>query len=336
MTAVPTTLAHVTTSWLSAALAPAHGPVAAVTLQRIGTGTGFASQVGLATPTYAGGGGPKSLVVKLAEGTREADFYRHVGDYAGPRVPHCHFADHDGERSALVLEDLSAARFGDDAVGCSVEDAGLVVDALATLHSRWWGSPRLDDFAWLGPGGQHLDQRLAELPDRLATMGRRYGEADAPEVFRILSGIGPEHAPLLSRLAGPPTTLLHVDAHLDNVAFLDGEAVLFDWQGAGRGLAAVDLSHAVVSALRGDTWRALPELVGRYHARLEAGGVAGYPRARLEEDLQVGALRWLMGVVGWLGRPDAGEMTGRKASLAGAAPARWNAAARELALAELV
>lgn len=339
MTVVPAASGGITTTWLSEALAPHYGPVAACSVEQIGVEFGFASEIARVVPVYEPPGiGPPSLVVKLAAGRsgREAEFYRQVGDYAGPRVPHCFYAAHDpqGDRSVLLLEDLGAARFGDAFTGCSLDDAALAVDALARLHSRWWQSPRLDDFGW-PRFGETLDRRLAEHPGRLAACVARYD--DLPELVVDVAGrIGPRHAALFARLAGPPETMIHVDSHLDNVAFLEGEAVLFDWQGVARGLAAWDLAHFLSSALRDAERDAGPDLVVRYHGGLVAGGVEGYPVDRLDEDYRVASLRLLMGVIGGAGSPAAAGWSGRQADLARDALVRWAAIVADLDLGGLV
>lgn len=339
MTAVPTSLDEVTTTWLSAALAPRHGPVESLSLERIGADTGFASVVARVRPTYRRpAAGPASLVVKLAGGTREAAFYRAVGDYAGAPVPHAFWAgaDEDTSRSALVLEDLGDARFGDDLHGVSVADAEAGVDALAALHARWWDSPRLAGFGWLPPVGRTLEQRLAEFAGRMEAYLRRYGDLVPDEVRAWSAQIGPGHEALFRRLDDPPPTLLHVDVHVDNVAFRDGEAVLFDWQGASSGPGALDVAHFVASALRGADREARPALLARYHAGLAAGGVAGYPLARLEEDVRLATLRLWVSVVGGGGSPAAAGWTGRAAALARAAAPRWAALAQALRVDELL
>ncbi len=319
MTSVPATLDDLTTAWLSRALAPRHGPVATFTVERIGADTGYASEMGRVTPTYEGhAAGPKNLVVKLAAGRREAAFYRDIGSYAGVRVPHCHAAAYDEatDRAALVLEDIGAASFGDAATGCSVADAELVVDALAQLHARWWQSPRLSSVR------PFPEPPLDTLAVRLAAVRERHGPLVPEAVLSLTDRIRPRHVRLFAPLAGPPATLLHVDCHLDNIAFLDGEVVLFDWSGAAGGVGAFDLAHFLSSALRGGDWAALPDLVGRYHRGLVAGGVAGYSHDELDRHHRLAVLRLWLGVVGGAGSPAAADWPDRLAAVMGEALAR--------------
>lgn len=338
MTAVPAALADVTTSWLSAALAPRHGPVAAFTLERIGEDFGFASEIARVRPTYlAPAAGPASVVVKLAAGTREACFYRDVGDYAGVRVPHAHFAtvDEDAGRTALVLEDIGRARFGDDLAGLDSADTGAVVDALASLHARWWESPRLAGFDWLRELGATVGQRLAEFPERFAVLLERHGDLVPDDVRRLSARIGPQSAGVFERLAGPPATMLHVDSHADNVAFLDGEPVLFDWQGVARGAGTVDIAHFLASALRGADRAAEPALFARWVYGLAVAGVDADPVA-LRGAYRAASLRWWIGVVGGLGSPAAAAWAGRQAEVARASVPRWVGVVTELQLGELL
>jgi Ecdysteroid kinase-like family len=144
----------------------------------------------------------------------------------------------------------------------------------------------------------------------------------------------------LNRLQGPPETLLHVDAHLDNVAFLpaeDGdEVVFFDWQGTSRGLCVVDLSLFVNCAapeLRRAHERRLLE---RYHGRLVARGVRGYSTSSFRDDYRIALLRWWIGTVNGLGSGYAGSWSGRQAAVARQGVERWSAAIVDHGLAALV
>ena len=49
----------------------------------------------------------------------------------------------------LVLEDLGRLRLADQLVGCSVEDAATVIDAIARHHAYWWDNDRLASLPWL-------------------------------------------------------------------------------------------------------------------------------------------------------------------------------------------
>ncbi len=332
---IPQAVSDVDLGWLARALRRVPARLVACRISTLGADTGFASDIGRVVLTWdPAGGGPASLVLKVADRPREGEFYRAIGDYAGVRVPHCYHAAVGDERVALLLENLSGARFGDDLVGLGVDDTGLVVDALAGMHARWWASPRLGELGWLPRFGETLDERLAELSNRRRAFFGRYGDAVPGDVRALTAAIGPEHAGLFAGLAGP-ATLLHVDCHADNVAFLDGEPVLFDWQGVARGAGTVDIAHFLASALRGADRAAEPALFARWVYGLAVAGVDADPVA-LRGAYRAASLRWWIGVVGGLGSPAAAAWAGRQAEVARASVPRWVGVVTELQLGELL
>lgn len=97
-------------------------------------------------------GAPASLVGKFAAAdstsratgrdfglyAREIGFYRHLQATVAVRTPECWFADYDPEDGAfaLLLEDLSPARGGDQLAGCGLADAEAAMVQSAVLHGR--------------------------------------------------------------------------------------------------------------------------------------------------------------------------------------------------------
>jgi hypothetical protein len=54
-------------------------------------------------------------------------------------------------RYALLIEDLSGYRLGDQAAGCSEEDTKNVLTAMAKLHGQFWRSEKLEGMNWIAP-----------------------------------------------------------------------------------------------------------------------------------------------------------------------------------------
>ena len=218
----------------------------------------------------------------------------------------------------MLLEDLSAGRFGDDARGCAVPDAELVVDSLAAFHAHWWGSQRLSEFEWL-PAFGNASLQIERLQNRRGAFLEHFGVNVPTEVRELTGRLDPHHVRLLETLQGPPVTLLHVDCHLDNMVFVGTEdstkVMLFDWQGVSKGLGAVDLSLFLISASSEKKPLDDVRLLRRYHAGLVAHGVDGYPFDRLQSDYRVALLRRWIGIVNGLGSPAAKTLTGRQAEL---------------------
>ena len=117
----------------------------------------------------------RSLVDKTGMGVAEARFYRDLATDVPVRVPGVWFADTDGDRYVMVLEDLASS-------GCwfpSPNDADIdaraadIVDRLAALHARFWESDRFEpggDLEWLatrasrgGGGGRTFIQKAVDV-----------------------------------------------------------------------------------------------------------------------------------------------------------------------------
>lgn len=358
---IPASLEDVSPAWLTDVLRSSgvleSGEVVSCDVSRIGADFGFASQIGRIVPVYEDESppAPKSMVVKLSVPTAdpelrrllidktrsEAGFYRDIAPRVGIRVPRCYFVADDPSTGgiALLLEDLTEARFGDDSVGCTLGEAELVVTSLATMHARFWNDASLDRLDWLRRWGK-LQDGMRRYEGRRARFLERYAEFVTAETRRVTQAIGQEHVPALERLAGPPLTLLHVDTHLDNVAWVKRgrteETLLFDWQGVSIGLCVVDLALFLTSALRGDGRHHEPALIEHYHRGLVRGGVSGYGLGQLIADHRVAVLRWWIGTVSGLGSAHAASWGGRQAALARDSVHRWNVVIRDLKLGELL
>jgi hypothetical protein len=117
---------------------------------RVSIGTGQTGATYRVSATYATdhAGLPATFAIKLparddavrervALGYRsEVEFYTEVADRVQIPVPKCFHCDiaEDGADFALLLADMAPAVQGDQIAGCSPQEAGLAVEALAGLH----------------------------------------------------------------------------------------------------------------------------------------------------------------------------------------------------------
>ncbi|QDV19174.1 Phosphotransferase enzyme family protein [Gimesia panareensis] len=269
---------------------------------------------------------------------RESLFYSQIGQHSGIAVPVCYAAAGEGQ-GMLVLEDLSSCHFGDESRGCSRLEAEAVVDTLACLHSRWWDDPRLSEFEWLPRYGNLLSQ-LDKIPQRRDAFFALYQNVLQPESQELALQLGRQHQSVLEQLHQVPETLLHTDAHLDNLAFREAEgkvkAILFDWQNVSRGPAVVDLALFLVSASTQSTGWEQTSLITRYHRALLDQGVRNYPYEKFYADFRRALLRWWIGTVNGFGSPAAQNWTGRQAELAQQTVLHWNTVIRDYQLKELL
>jgi hypothetical protein len=254
----------------------------------------------------------------LARSAREIHFYLDLAPVSGVAVPHCLFAAMVAadERMVLLLEDLSADRFGDVLTGCSRGDAALGLASIARLHGTWWQRPL--PMPWLaGWTDDHddaqvrLERNIARLPDHVVATF----PDDIGELLRRLAGGA--YRSVLTTLGEVPRTLIHGDLHLDNIAFRDDAPetlpIITDWQTVGVGPAVVDLAAFLTGAL-GATHRRDQEttLLTAWHEALLATGVSDYSRDRLERDYGLALIRQLAGIFGWLANTDLSSLAGRE------------------------
>ena len=343
---IPDTPADLTPEWLTTALTDsgvlAGEQVVGASWERVGQEYGFTGVVVRGELDYESAHDdlPASLIAKLpmAEGdtisgyralqerdpermlryyercAREARFYREAGAGCAPTV---YYAAVDGARSqvVLLLEDVSGGRQGDVLHGCSLAEAGLVIDELAAFHARWWGESAPRGFARLLRDPTEWQERYAH---QVKTFRERYGDTD-PAVSELASRLRPRLADLAGALYGRPRTLAHGDLHLDNL-FFDargvGSVTVLDWQTVAVGSPAWDVTLFLVDSLSIEDRRAAEaELLDRYLACLVTHDVADYSLEDLRLECRLSLLLLLAGTVGWLANLNATDLRGRERAL---------------------
>ncbi|MCC5953209.1 MAG: phosphotransferase [Acidimicrobiia bacterium] len=266
-----------------------------------------------------GGELPRRLVLKTmlasphapeAMYENEVRFYRELRgalDIETPAVYGSSFDPASG-RFGLLLEDLTdrGARFPSALDPVSVEDVRSILGHLATLHARFWDSPRFDDdLAWVDTplsggmsdvfvqiGLELIEDQVERNPfkqELIAPLGR-----SVAEMWELLWRVQRRHCEA-------PTTLLHGDPHLGNTYLLpDGGGGLLDWQLMMRGSWAHDVVYLLVTSLAPDVRSAQQhDLLGEYLDRLAAAGVRDAPAADDAFDRCRAAALWGL-VIGWL------------------------------------
>lgn len=309
---IPSSLAEVTTGWLSEVLG---APVRSFDAEVIGEGVGLMGELSRLRLTYdRGGTGPASVVVKLPAShpenravagfyrfyEREAAFYQDLAPSVGVPVPLCHHvaADVAADRYVLVLEDLCGLRCGDQVAGASLAQAEAAVDLMATLHATWWDHPLLDEFAWLPNIDDPINKAaqgnyLQVWPVFLDRLGHLL---DADEVA-MGESVGARYGELFDIAQGRPLTLTHGDFRLDNLFFDDtGRATVIDWQIATKGKGGYfDVVYFLGGSLDPELRRREGDrLMGDYEAALAARGAPPLPEGERLEAMQIAALICLL------------------------------------------
>ena len=288
---VPSGAADLDAEWLTEALSPvADGArVAAVDACRIGTGQ-VAESVRLSLSWDRPGPAPTTVVAKVPSGqeasraaaaaTRtyeiEAAFYAELADTVGVHRPDCWCSRYDPATGdyVVLLEDLAPAVAGDQIVGCTPDQAALVMPELAALHASRWGDERLEGLTWLD---HPTDESAAFTADLVAALWPgfvgRYGQRIDPDVVALGERFVPRvGAWLLNRPR--PWTLTHGDLRADNLLFGGPRVAVVDWQTAHLGPAGADVGYFLGTSLDPEA-RATHEedLVRCYHEALTAEGV---------------------------------------------------------------
>lgn len=240
----------------------------------------------------------------------EVRFYREIRDELDietPRVFASHFDPPTG-RFGLLLEDLTArgARFPSAVDPVSLPEVRSILGNLASLHARFWESPRFTaELSWVPTptsGGMFevfdtigldlIEDQVARHPfktELIAPLGRTVAEMWEP-LWQLQQ---------LHSLA--PTTLLHGDPHVGNTYLLPGErGGLLDWQLMVRGSWAHDVTYLLVTALDTEVRRDRQgDLLAEYLDRLASAGVEGVPTLDAAFAQYRAAALWGL-VIGWL------------------------------------
>ena len=221
----------------------------------------------------------REFVTSVGMGVAEARFYRDVASEVPVRVPSVWFAETDGDRYVMVLEDLVAhgCRFPSPKDPDIAARALDIVEQMAALHAQYWESPRFaddGDLAWLaakgtgdaGGGGTFVQMAVDAVGDQL------------PESFHRLADIYLARAVDITKLWNSgPRTLVHGDPHLGNL-FVDvvgGDRTGFlDWAMLGRSPGLRDVAYVLCNSIPAEV-RAADEraLVARYCELLAGAGI---------------------------------------------------------------
>jgi hypothetical protein len=240
----------------------------------------------------------------------EVRFYRELREELGIETPAVYASSFDPAtgRFGLLLEDLTEreARFPSALDPVGVDEVRSLLGQLATLHARFWDSPRFaDELAWLGTplrggmsdvfqviGLELIEDQVARHPfkqELIAPLGR-----SVAQMWELLWRVQRRHCEA-------PTTLLHGDPHLGNTYLLPGgRGGLLDWQLMMRGSWAHDVVYLIVTALDPEVRRAHQhDLLSDYLDRLGAAGVRDVPTLGAAFDQCRAAALWGL-VIGWL------------------------------------
>lgn len=306
MPTIPLDPSSITAAWLSEVL---NTDVQSCKVEQIAIGIGLLGR--LFRVHLAGGSDlPATVIVKLPTldvtarvslceelefYLSEVHFYQNIAT-ANPLPPARHYfaaINADTHDFVLVLEDLRRLRLADQLVGCNVEDAATVIDAIAGHHAHWWDNDRLASLHWLNT--YNTSPFTEVLVENYKAAWPKFIDLVGSDLSPAMREYGERFASLMpwfiEELSREPHTFVHGDLRLDQIFFAvdddDPPVTVLDWQINGRGRGAWDLGYFLTQSLTPDTRRAIEgELIGRYAGRLAEHGI-DYPREELRRDYRL-------------------------------------------------
>jgi len=214
---------------------------------------------------------------------REMRFYRELAVDVPLRIPKCfHPGDGDAGNEPILLEDLTAWSAGNQLTGLTLDQARVLLEDLAGLHAKFWNSARLAGQDWLlridAPAHIAVMEQMAAAG--IDPMRKRFEDTIGPDAMHRGLAVCRRFGEVLRTIGeSEPKTLVHEDFRLDNILFgPGGERLVLDWQVPSYARAVHDVAYLLTGSLPADLlsghWESL---LRRYHDRLLAGGVTGYP-----------------------------------------------------------
>lgn len=307
-------LSQVDAAWLEVVLAQAGYPAARVesfAMTPIGAGNvgdTVRVEMALAGDAHA----PATMICKFsasnetahAHGAGSGSYAREVETYRNfsrsgsvCRVPRLFWVAGGDAGINLVLEDLTATtRPGNQIAGCTVAEAGSVIDELARLHRFYFPMSADAVPGWaltMAAGADYWSGAIARaLP---IVRENDHGRLDGEE-WRLIT-LANEKAGDWYRLPVARGTLTHGDPRVDNILFEDGPggpaAIVLDWQMTGWRNPMHDVGYFLSGSVSVEDRRNHDRaLLARY---LEVFGPdRGYAPAQIEADYRVQLLSGLM------------------------------------------
>ena len=214
----------------------------------------------------------------------EAKFFDSWAREMNINIPVAYYAGwEEGVQGLVLLEDLAGrnASFGDARRLISVEQQEQMLELLATMHARWWQSPKLKqlrNFSTVWAAADRVVMMTLEPGYFKGCLTRRrcrgivgpYRDRE-----RIIAGLRAQWR----RGLEIPQVFSHGDPHLGNMFFEhDGRPGLLDWQAWMEGPYMDDVAYSIIGNLCiEDRRRHEKDLLAGYLTALAANGVANPP-----------------------------------------------------------
>ncbi len=191
----------------------------------------------------------------------------------------------------LVMEDLSDWKPGDQAVGCSLEEAEVVMDALADLHAAFWHKVDDGSLAWMPNSYPSImsDGLFEGTAANYENFSNVFSDLLTPELRNAKQGYLEALPGIQSWINDGPRTVIHGDFRLDNLFFKTTghtiEVACCDWQASVRGKGMHDVAYFLSGNIDIGLRREHEQtLIKRWLDALNSCGVTGYGYEQALED----------------------------------------------------
>ena len=229
---------------------------------------------------------------------REAMFHSVIGPATPLRTAKAHAShvDPDTGAAVLVFEDLSSMRSFRDNESLTEEQVAACLTDLAAHHAKFWQSPELATFDWLGyPRETKVDEPSQQdffdgWPKLVASGAYELSSAQ----LHLGEMLRTKMDAVYDVLHFLPETITHTDLHQENI-FFDGLSPAFiDWQLAERSPGAKDVAKLTATCLPPERVAgARPQLIRDYYAELVRHGVTGYSLKELETHVELATCHYV-------------------------------------------
>ena len=259
------------------------------------------------------GSAPRSVILKFhssdaqsrqqsaASGVhvREIQTYHALAQSKACQTPRLFFASGDESHMNLVLEDLSQVTVpGDQLAGCSIGQAGEVIDQLASLHGFYHPVFSKKKSPWMLSMEDMADNWVDGIRAGAASAASRFQNTFDQTAYQQLNMCA-EIADHWYRREAAGLTLTHGDPRVDNILFgrqdSHSGAYLLDWQLTGLRSAMYDVAYFLTSSLCIEERRAAePMLLQKYISGIsESGLFASEEEAMHEYEIHIVAILML-------------------------------------------
>ncbi len=306
MSAIPRTSEDITTNWLNEALTETgllsgDNAIVDFKIEPVGADLGYLSFLFRITPSYSKASIdlPATMIAKFPsteEGSRrtgnglrayerESQFYKHCS-HESPTAPPAHYyscSDRSTDDYLLIMEDLDGCRFVNQVDGVSRADALQCFKALAAHHALYWG--KTDQMDWAPAFSDYGDLYQPLLVAGAPQIQDNWGHDLLPTYVDHVDMALAKYTDVTRLLQLLPTTLIHCDPRIENIAFKGDLPRFYDWQLMARGPAAYDLMYFFKQSMDVDIRRnCQDELFDAYLDVLAEHGI-DYSRTELLDDI---------------------------------------------------